>query len=208
MKKAIVVDLDQTLVRVNTFRVYIIYVSRRAMALFRFDIVLSIFLFVTMRKIRLITHSFMKRQILLASKSFMTFDRLNELADLLLVNVNQNVLTLLSEYKGKGYYTCLSTAAPISYSSIISKRMNFDGICATDMPISGKVWHENVRTEKCKNTLSFLSQQGLEISVFLTDHYDDLPLLLVEKDKNVLVNPSSKTESILRNSEVSYVVLK
>lgn len=208
MKKAIVVDLDQTLIRVNTFKEYIIYVCSKSIAQLRFDIVLSIFLFVAMRKIRLVSHSFMKRQILLVSQSFMTIDRLNELVDSLLVNVNQNVLSLLSEYRKKGYYTCLSTAAPISYTSIISKRMNFDGICATAMPISRKAWQENVRTEKCKNTLSFLSKQGFVVSVFLTDHYDDLPLLLVSKDKNVLVNPSSKTENILRNSEVPYVVLK
>ena len=76
------------------------------------------------------------------------------------------------------------------------------------MPKRGINWKENVRRIKCENTLLFLGENNLTLEVFLTDHYDDLPLLKVAKKQNLIVNPSARTISCLNKNCIKYEIIK
>ena len=60
---------------------------------------------------------------------------------------------------------------------------------------------------KKNKTLNFLKDRVIKISVLMTDHYDDLPLLCENKDYNYLVNPSLKTLKSCRMAGVSFELL-
>ena len=105
-----------------------------------------------------------------------------------------------------GYLTVLSTAAPKPYAKIISSDYGFDSYCATEMP-QGSNWRENVNEQKKTNTLDLLKNIGGELSVLVTDHYDDLPLLYLPKECNYIVNPTDKTKQYLEDNDIEYCLL-
>ena len=61
------------------------------------------------------------------------------------------------------------------------------------MPKGGEDWRENVGEVKRDKVEELLALNDARLSIFVTDHYDDLPLLALEKDSNLLVNPSAST---------------
>lgn len=208
MRKGIVIDLDGTLMNTNTFHEYIVFVSRNALMGLRIDILMVLIFQVLLRKCRIITHERMKYYVLRKTCKYMKGDRLNAFENILLDKVNSQVLSILANNKNRGYYTCLSTAAPENYASIISNHFGFDGYCATSVPYGKNInWHENVREWKRTNTLDFLGRRNVELSILVTDHYDDLPLLRESKECNYLVNPSEKTVNILENNHIDFNIL-
>ena len=114
---------------------------------------------------------------------------------------NHEVVAILNKYRNRGYSTVLSSAAPEVYAKIVGKRYDFDFICSTVMPNFDE-WHENVNVQKKKNTLSLLEINSLKLAVLVTDHYDDMPLLLIDKEENYVVNPSEKSKRIIENEHV------
>lgn len=204
MKKAIVVDLDETFLKVNTFKWYIYYVSMWALQVFRLDICFILTFYTLLRKCRFISHSNMKFHILKKTELFMNQERLNHFVNLILKEVNMNVFNLLQLYKTDGYYCCLSTAAPVSYALIIQKRYGFNGLCATPMPSDVNEWYENVREEKCRNTLTHILARELIFEIMVTDHHDDIELLKIRKPRNVLVHPSRQTVQKMIMNNIPY----
>lgn len=209
MKRAVVVDLDQTLLSVNTFKHYILFVAKEALRVSRFDIVILLAWWVILRKIRGITHEVMKLHILKCSEQFMNLSRLELFVNEIIVFLNNNVYDSIEKYRLYGYYICLSSAAPISYVSLIAKHFSFDGYLGTLMPSKAESmeWKENVKDEKCKNTLTYLREHDAEIDILITDHYDDLPLLKVPKTRNFVVLPTEKTVSRLQEWGIDYDLL-
>ena len=194
MRKGVVIDLDGSLMNTNTFQKYIVFVTKEAFRIFRFDIIIALFGWVALRKCRFITHERMKCHILKKTCFFMNSKRLGVFVDRLMDDINVCVQKVLEVKRRSGYYICLSTAAPESYAQIISDRLEFEGFCASSIPVNkDRDWHENVREVKKNNTLRFLKERDIEMSILITDHYDDLPLLYEKKECNYLVNPSLKT---------------
>lgn len=207
-RKALVVDLDGTLMDTNTFKDYIVYTSIIALKKARYDLALIFCFLVFARKVRIISHELMKKYILLFSKSMMKEKILSDFVDTLWPKLNGKVLDIVTKWLNTDSFVLLSTAAPESYASLIAKRLHLDGCCASQIPKRGFSWKENVRTVKCKNTLSYLGVNHVTLEVMLTDHYDDLPLLSVPKYKNIIVNPSAKTISYLRRNNIEFEVFK
>lgn len=208
MRKAVVVDLDGTLVDINTFKAYIEYNFKVALRKGRIDVCARLFLNVLLRKIRWISHDVMKYHILCATNGLMTRKKLDILVDKLLLSLNQDVINLCFRYMREGYYVLLSTAAPENYASILSERLSLDGVCATAIPNKKQEWNENVKSIKCENTISYLKDKGLSLDILITDHYDDLPLLNIHKERNILVRPYNKTIEHLNNKGIPYEILK
>lgn len=210
MKRGVVVDLDGTLLRVNTFKEYIVFSLKEAVKSWQMDIVAALCLWVLLRKCRLIRHEKMKFHILLATLHFMDVSRLQAFVkEWLLPNLNQQVYELCQQYKKDGYYVCLSTAAPKNYVIYLVKHLSFvDSYIATPMPDDCRIeWKENIRELKCRNTIEWLKSQSVSLHTMITDHYDDLPLLLHPKEQNILVNPSTKTLNFIKLEQVSCRVL-
>lgn len=209
MKRAAVIDLDQTLLSVNTFKHYIMFVAKEALRVCRLDIVILLTWWVMLRKIRCITHEMMKLHILNCSEQFMNLSRLEIFVNEIIAFLNNNVYDTVEKYRQFGYYICLSSAAPISYVSLIAKHFHFDGYLGTLMPSNTehKEWKENVRDEKCRNTQIYLREHNAEIDILMTDHYDDLPLLKVPKTQNIIVSPTEKTIRRLQKCGIVYDLL-
>lgn len=208
MRKAVVVDLDGTLVRINTFKVYIEYVCKVALKNGRIDICAQLIWNVLLRKFRWIAHEVMKYHILRATDRLMTRKRLESLVDRLLLSINSDVVNLCYKYREEGYFILLSTAAPENYASILSKRLFLDGVCATAIPNKRMKWKENVRNVKCKNTINYLKDKDLSLDILITDHYDDIPLLNIHKERNILMKPNKKTIERINNNGIPYDILK
>lgn len=207
MRKTVVVDLDGTLFNTNTFVHYIIFVGKCALKKLDILTACSLFLFVTLRKVRIIsTHERMKYYVLKCSLKYAQSEIMQKLVDILVKFENTTVVELMNNYRLKGYSIMLSTAAPVAYAQIVASRYGFDCFCASEMP-STKDWKENVNEHKKDNTMNVLKKTDRELSVLLTDHYDDLPLLSMPKEENYLVNPTTKTERILKENDIIYRLL-
>ena len=207
--KAVVVDLDGTLLTINTFKSYILYVVKQACYKYRLDIIIALAFWVVLRKLRLVTHERMKYKILKHSEFFMNQKRLQNFVDIILPFLNRKIYDCALSYRRQGCYLCLSTAAPLSYASLIVQQLHFDGICASLMPsqVDSKCWRENVREIKCKNTLEYLSIRSLKLYVLMTDHYDDIPLLEIQKFKNIIVAPTERTITKLKERDIEFQII-
>lgn len=210
MQKAIVIDLDGTLLVINTFKHYIGFVGKLACQKGRLDIAVVLAFWVGLRKCRWVTHERMKYHILKCSEHFMDKHRLDRFVDSIMPFLNKKVYENALAYRKQHYWLCLSTAAPISYASLIAQRLSLDSVCATPMPsqTGSRMWKENVKETKCKNTLQHLNQNGLQLAALMTDHSDDTPLLKVAKEENILVNPSIKTLKMVNQNHIVYTILK
>ncbi len=208
MRKGLVVDLDGSLMNTNTFQKYIVFAIKEAILVCRFDLVITLLYWVALRKCRCITHERMKYHVLVKTCFFMDTRRLELFVDCLMNDINVGVRKIIEAKKEQGYYICLSTAAPENYVRIISERLGFEGFCASSVPVNKEgEWFENVRDMKKDKTLKFLREKEVKMSILMTDHYDDLPLLCENKDYNYLVNPSLKTLKSCRMAGVRFKLL-
>lgn len=207
MRKTVVVDLDGTLFSTNTFEHYILFVTKEALKQRDLWTVFYVAIQVALRKLRLIsTHERMKYKILKQSARYANQERMRKLVGTLVKFENECVVKKMQEFKEKGYVLLLSTAAPKPYAEIISSDYGFDYFCATEIP-EGKEWRENVNKQKKKNTIELINSFDGKLSVLITDHYDDIPLLCEPKECNYLVNPTEKTKIFLDKSKVIYSLL-
>lgn len=204
MKETLVVDLDKTFLKIDTFRSYILFVSCEALKVLRLDICFVLMFFTVLRKVRLISHSTLKYHVLMKSEHFMNESRLNDFVSHISREVNSQVVGLIDEYKRQGFFILLSTAAPINYVSKIKTKFAFDDICATPMPSMIGEWYENVREKKYETTMNYMRKNSLELDTFVTDHYDDMYMLKIVKRRNVLIEPSKVTIERLNDDGILY----
>lgn len=207
MNKAIVIDLDGTLLKTNTFISFLFFICCQALK--RGDVICigRLFVMVFLRKVRLISsHEIFKKHVLLISRRYLDGYRMEKMTLKLCRYENKNVTSILKKFKAMGYSTVLSSAAPSVYAEVIGRIYHFDFVCATELPYD-KNWRENVNDQKKKNTLALLKKNSLILNVFVTDHYDDLPLLLIDKDENYVVNPTEKTKRIIEENHVKCIYI-
>lgn len=202
MRKAIAVDLDGTLFSTNTFQDYLLFCGREAMLRFRFLLALQILVWVTLRKLRLVRHSRMKRALLNASASFMQRrGRLDNFVEQELLHVNHQAQLLMEQYRNRGNLLILVTAAPDLYARPIAETLHFDLCCATPLPSEVVIgqWQEYVGENKVQALQRLLQVHKAELDVVITDHYDDIPLLRYNSSgQNFLIHPTEATLSALR----------
>jgi phosphoserine phosphatase len=103
----------------------------------------------------------------------------------------------------------LATAAPSCYSNLIAKNEGFDLCLGTDFPSSKfDKDFENVKEVKRNNVFSYLKDLAIdEVDTFITDHIDDLPLLMLAK-KNIVVDPNENMLAQLKQNSISFDVIK
>lgn len=209
-QKAIVIDLDCTLLTINTFKSYILYVNKLSYRKGRIDISFFLTMWVLLRKCRIISHEYMKYQILKCTEHFMKEKSLKDFTNLIIKHLNKKLVEKISIYRKQNFILCLSTAAPSNYASLVAKEFSFDIFCATPMPsqISKFLWQENVKGTKCKNTLNLLKKKNLDIDILVTDHYDDIPLLEIQKSENLIVNPTQRTLEKLEEKNIKFKILE
>lgn len=201
MRKALAIDLDGTLFAANSFRDYLLFCGRASVHRLRLDIALGILWWVSLRKLRIISHSTMKYRLLRLTSSFMQRDgRIDLFVEHELLALNTRVQQFMEQYRNRGHLLILCSAAPGLYVHPIAENLHIDLCCATPLPsevVIGR-WAENVGQQKVESLQRMLQVHKAELDVVITDHYDDLPLLNSNEGSNFLVAPSSKTLQMLQ----------
>lgn len=191
--KTIIIDLDGTLIKYNSFTEFVKY-SFRHLPSIRLQIAMT----VALRKLRLITHARAKRILIKDISAIAPEGFLNPFYEILNGFINYSILRKIKEYDLK----ILATAAPSYYAVEWGKSLGFDCIIASE---TGKP--ENRGLRKLNNVL----KQGVifdgKVTV-ISDHHDDLPLFTVNtKGLNYLVNPSAQTQMQLKAAGVKFKLI-
>ncbi len=186
----LIVDLDGTLIRGNTFHWFIKFAFLYYLKRFSFKSILILIL-VWLRIMRVISHSILKYYILLTTNGFPK-KSLREFSKIVIKQINPIVLNHFSNYNG---IRCLSTAAPENYAAFIGRLLKFDFVLATNSnDLRRRKWVENIGENKKISLLSHIEENNLSFNLdtLITDHFDDIPLMRIF-DKVILINPSEDT---------------
>lgn len=203
-KKCIVVDLDQTFIKGNTFHLWLKFLIFQS-SFSNLWLTINIVIFVFFRLIRIISHEKLKRKIIYLSnlqKSKINLDEFINVTDKL---INEDILIKLQN-RTQNEIWILATAAPAIYSELIASKYNFDYCISTSMNFDSE-WKENIRNVKLENVQSLVNKLNItSIDYLYTDHYDDIPLMRVAK-KTYLVNPTIKTLENVKKYNINYSVI-
>lgn len=199
--KALVVDLDGTLYRINTFHYFIKFLILNAITRFKPLLLVQLCFALMMRP--LTSHAKVKYSILSLLNKRNDIDY-NDFVNSIASKKREIKFINESDFKVK----LLATAAPLCYSKIIAEKQNFDMCLGTGMPVKEFDDNfENKKEVKKKNVLSYLNTQNIRsIEIFVTDHLDDMPLIRIAK-KNYIVSPDKKMRDLLKQSEISFEVI-
>lgn len=194
---ALAIDLDGTLLQSNTFRDYLSFCGGAALRRGRLDLCMAIAWWVTLRKLRLVSHSRMKNALLRRTAPFMQRrDRLDCFVEAELTKVDTEVQRLMETYRNRGYLLVMATAAPSLYAVTLAEMLHLDACVSTPLPqevVLGQ-WHECVGQHKVERLLRLLRTHQAQLDVVITDHHDDLALLQQpEVSRRIVVNPSPLT---------------
>ncbi|WP_289158264.1 HAD family hydrolase [uncultured Muribaculum sp.] len=192
MTPTVVIDLDGTLLDCNTFRRYIMAMSKTMAVRCHIYDLMVVVVFVVLRGVRVISHARMKRQVLKTTGKYATEEWLRDFSTRLFDYRNNRVLDVIRYYKEKSYGVIIATAAPANYATWIADRVHV-GVClATPMDVDDD-WEEFSGERKLEAVMQYLNKAGGELTTVVTDHYDDLPLLKYNLGRNIIISPSKKT---------------
>lgn len=189
----IIVDLDGTLVPVNSFTEFVKFILMRCKR-----IRLSVAFMVILRKMRLISHAEAKQRIVKRAGKTLTAEDIEYFTEILCSRVNEVVADMIKW----GGTVMLCTAAPEIYVRPFARRAGIELYLATQT--GGK---ENSGERKVEN-IKALGYEMTENTIVITDHYDDIPLMRANSTgTNFLVNPSADTEKKIRAAGIRYELL-
>lgn len=185
-QKLVAVDLDGTLIRGNSLRVYMTCALRDSLRRHRPWLTIRLGAVITLRALRLCSHRHMKWRVLeLGGKSpALRDDFARHIRSLMRADVD----ALLKARADEGCRIVLATAAADMY---IPWFWSGEFLAtATD----GNPAHDECRgTRKLKAVAAYAAANGLTLDTVITDHHDDLALLASGAPHRILVNPSSRT---------------
>ncbi len=204
---AVAVDLDGTLVEVNTFHLLIRYLLRKLRREKNFREVAKIISLLLIRKTHLITHRVMKYPIHKSAEIFLSDDELSEFVDILKHQLNPKLCARLKFYKEEGYKIIIATAAPELYVKKLCESLGFDAYIATGLSTSIRNYTEARGTNKVSELRRLANEHKLEIKVVASDHQDDLPLLTQTDVTRILVNPTPQLKMQMSSTGLPYLTI-
>lgn len=207
-RKAFVVDLDGTLLEKNSFNVFFSFSLSVAFSRFRLPTMTSLLFLAACRRLRLTSHRRLKHALLsFATKNFTDNDR-KRLAAKLASLINKEVAEAMKQAKKSNKIIVVATAAPAFYVVPLAEAAGADFVVATEFTDRFDQFSEARGEEKKNLVLSLLQREGLTLDSVFTDHKDDLPLLLANDGKNILVNPDPKSLSAIEKAGVKFCLFK
>lgn len=205
-RQAVIVDLDETFIKVNTFNHYFKFLLRISFNKGFYSDTIELLIVAIKRKFRLISHSRAKQLILGIAKVITSNEDNARFADQILYQTNDDVANEIDWLQCHGHPIYLATAAPEIYAKHIAIKSMMDGCISTPIPNQDKDIIETRGEVKLKETIALLNLKREYIWRIYTDHYDDLPIMSEAKE-TVLVNPRKKTLSLLKKSAVNFRVI-
>lgn len=206
-----VVDLDGTLVSVNTFTLFTKWLAQHLYHDYGFIPLLGLCRDVLLRKCRLIPHSEVKRRILRIAANNCKESDFRKFAESLKSCLRPEVMTLIKDFMQEGGVVVLATAAPAVYALPFAGILGIPYCEATQY--SGSSAPSTSDFEECRGDVKRMRVErlargrNLRIECVLTDHHEDLPLLSLPNIERILVTPSSHTESVVRGEGLDYHVI-
>ncbi|NDV96112.1 haloacid dehalogenase-like hydrolase [Dysgonomonas sp. 521] len=208
MRRGVVVDLDRTFIKINSFEFFYIFLLKYSLVSFKMGYFFKLFFLILGRKCKLYSHEKLKYYTLIETYSIKS-ETLDSFSEILVSHINYKVIKIINEYKEKGYTICLATAAPILYvENFVTRFKLFDSVVCTSIPQKKKPWEENLGITKLNNVKNLFQKQNCSINVVITDHADDIPLLLNSEDTNYLVSPSKKSIAQINKHLIKYKIIQ
>ena len=197
----IIIDLDGTFVRVNTFHKWMKFLFVEALKKVQLVSVIKILTIITLRYTKRIDHAKMKYRILEISEQIIEKNQIIQFVKTLDPYIHQDLFKIIQD---KSHITILATAAPVLYAQSIKDIYHFDFLLATN-DTTHFPWQENIREEKAKNVEKLFEQHtwDSEKSILYTDHHDDIPLMQMVS-LTYLVNASEKTKILTRDAKINF----
>lgn len=190
-KEVVIFDLDGTLLRVNSFKVWLLYWGLLPWVKPGFSLALYRILWLRLR--RRIDRVAMKNAVMQA------FERHRKsgkgVAERLFIRLlwllrRRGVVDRAYAEDAAGKHVVLATAAPECYAAPLVERLGLKYLVAST--VSGGRMRETIGEEKRQAVLELLHQQQWRtesLTVLWTDHKDDLPLAALVQ-KIILVKPA------------------
>lgn len=203
-----VVDVDGTVIRGNSMREMMRFMLTDGVASGNLPVAAKVARHLLLRRLRVITHREMKHPIHLLALSFMAdSDRMRRFMARLMTKIHPGVMSLLTDLKRRGVKLLLATAAPDIYVAALAEALGADGYTATPHASTLEGYIENRGEEKLVRAQRYAADRGWRIGCVVTDHKDDMPLLLLQGVRRVLVAPDSALCHHLREAHLDYEVI-
>ncbi|HBL6731990.1 TPA: hypothetical protein LSG62_004797 [Serratia liquefaciens] len=200
--KYIAYDLDGTLVKFNTFKVWIILSFLLSFVFFRFSFLKKFIGFVRLRKQRKLDRVGFKAAVLAIQVGSPFWKKVGKLYGnyLAIFSLRRDLLAL-----HKDAIRCLATAAPDIYVIPFSQKTGvFDTVIYSHF-VSDNTFIETLNEEKKKAVLKVFSSNP---DFLFTDHYDDFPLINACKFTYLVSpDPASKKKLVERLSQENYQII-
>lgn len=205
MTPAIVIDLDETLVTVNTFHHFMKFTAKIVAKRLHFIALLRIGIAATLRVLRYFPHSAMKHTVMNIAAHNVTDVQLHNFAATITTYTNPKVAQIIEDAHRRGAQAILASAAPALYASHIASLSGCNHCIATEMPQRMKL-QECRGEQKCTQVCAFLDKNNLALEAVITDHSDDIPLIrecLNRGGKAILVSPDKETTDKLNQQGIA-----
>ena len=210
MTPAIVIDLDETLVTVNTFHHFMKFTAFSVAKRLHLFALLRIGVAAMLRAVRVSPHSAMKHTVMKIATLYLSKAQLLHFAVTISSFSNPTVALLINDAHCRHAKVILASAAPALYASIIASLSGCDHCIATEMPKQMKLL-ECRNEQKRSRVCAYLDNENLALEAVVTDHYDDIPLIkecLLRGGKAILVAPDKRTTDKLKQQGItSYSII-
>lgn len=195
-------DLDGTLIRVNSYKHWLLFSCLVALVSLHFSFLLDVLsAFNARQKGRMTRWEVKQRLIRAAAITFPVRWASNHVFQRYLrIYVRSNVLKKISELQRNGNRVYLTTAAWRGYCDSFSLYYGFDGVIATDTNAP----NENIGPYKLQALLEKTSIENNNLVLF-TDHSDDLPLARVARFV-YLVYPDVRSLMKFQESSLNFML--
>ncbi len=185
-RKLVVVDLDGTLIAGNSLHIYLKCGVMSLLHDGKWGKALRVLLLGGLRVLRIVSHRRMK------FAALQLIEPTNELRNEFCKKIERlrrpEVEQLLKDFSDNNYDIILATAAADIYVGWI-----WQGISLAT-PMANNKQRRELRGETKRNAvLQYAQQHNQELYAVITDHSDDLALLMCGARQNILINPSPST---------------
>lgn len=203
MKSLIVCDLDGTLLRINTFPLWIRFLTLNKLKRLHIFSTSLLVMFIILRLIRLIQHRTFKR--LISRIETLPKSDVDRFVTEVAKHADVALIARLKEVPESSLI--IATAASDAYAGalVASLDLPVEQVIATT--VQGSKFIFNSGETKRKRVLEYIRNRPDDGSVFdfLTDHYDDIPLAM-EAREVLLCNPTEESIAKYRHAGVHFKI--
>ncbi len=203
-KELVAVDLDGTLFAGSSLKCFFTFGLRKSLRKCDPVSVCHICFNVVLNRLGVLSHRRMKFYVVSLLEKKLSDSELDEFADELVAGLNPDVINFMEKKREEGAELLLTTASPESYSVRLASRVGIKLVCATSTTPELNNYIENRGEAKVESLKKILECGNFRLTTVLTDHHDDIPLMLYNyAGENLLVgHVSGKTTDLIRNAGI------